>query len=136
MNDKGTRRADAGAARMPTQLEVVRQVMCLAAQYGAWMTLAELARKTDFPEASISAVAAFAKGGTRRMGGDEEEEGMAGGVEDEYAGAGVGIPAERVVVHSLVESEGEEVPWHLIGRTHPQVDLWSYLTTARMRRRK
>ena len=55
MSGKGTRRADAGVERMPTQLEVVRQVMCLAAQYGAWMTLAELARKTEFPEASISA---------------------------------------------------------------------------------
>ena len=43
------------AERVPTQLEVVRQVMCLAAQYDAWMTLAELSRKTDFPEASISA---------------------------------------------------------------------------------
>ncbi|HTP69227.1 MAG TPA: hypothetical protein VMJ35_10025 [Dongiaceae bacterium] len=41
--------------RQPTQLEVVRQVMCQAAQYEAWMTLAELARKTEFPEASISA---------------------------------------------------------------------------------
>jgi len=41
--------------RLPTQLEVVRQVMCQAAQYDGWMTLAELARKTEFPEASISA---------------------------------------------------------------------------------
>ena len=40
---------------VPTQLEVVRQVMCQAAQYDAWMTLAELARKTEFAEASISA---------------------------------------------------------------------------------
>ena len=43
------------AERMPTQLEVLRQVMCMAAQYDAWMTLAELTRKTQFPEASISA---------------------------------------------------------------------------------
>jgi len=55
MSDKGAGRADIGAERMPTQLEVVRQVMCLAAQYGAWLTLAELSRKTEFPEASISA---------------------------------------------------------------------------------
>ena len=40
---------------MPTQLEVLRGVLLLAAQCGAWMTLAELARKTNFPEASISA---------------------------------------------------------------------------------
>jgi hypothetical protein len=41
--------------RMPTQLDVVRQVMLLAAQYGSWMTLEELARKTKFAEPSISA---------------------------------------------------------------------------------
>lgn len=40
---------------MPTQLEVVRGVMLLAAQFGSWMTLEELARKTRFPETSISA---------------------------------------------------------------------------------
>ena len=55
MNENEGRRAGDGAERVPTQLEVVRQVMCQAAQYGAWMTLAELARKTEFPEASISA---------------------------------------------------------------------------------
>jgi len=47
--------AESGAERPPTQLEVLRQVMCCAAQYSVWMTLAELARKTEFPEASISA---------------------------------------------------------------------------------
>lgn len=41
--------------RPPTQLEVVRQVMCHSAQCDAWMTLAELSRKTEFPEASLSA---------------------------------------------------------------------------------
>jgi hypothetical protein len=40
---------------VPTQLEVLRGVLLLAAQYGSWMTLGELARKTNFPEASISA---------------------------------------------------------------------------------
>jgi hypothetical protein len=40
---------------MPTQLDVVRQVMLLAAQYESWMTLEELAKKTHFPEPSISA---------------------------------------------------------------------------------
>ncbi|MGB9468760.1 MAG: hypothetical protein WBQ59_05380 [Candidatus Acidiferrum sp.] len=44
-----------GQERMPTQLDVVRQVMLLAAQYDSWMTLEELARKTKFPEPSISA---------------------------------------------------------------------------------
>jgi hypothetical protein len=44
-----------GEERMPTQLDVVRQVMLLAAQYDSWMTLEELARKTKFPEPSISA---------------------------------------------------------------------------------
>jgi len=33
----------------------LRGVLLLAAQYGSWMTLAELAHKTKFPEASISA---------------------------------------------------------------------------------
>jgi hypothetical protein len=40
---------------VPTQLEVLRGVLLLAAQYDSWMTLAELSRKTNFPEASISA---------------------------------------------------------------------------------
>jgi len=49
------RRRSRPEERMPTQLDVVRQVMLLAAQYGSWMTLEELARKTNFPEPSISA---------------------------------------------------------------------------------
>jgi hypothetical protein len=48
-------RRSSTAERMPTQLDVVRQVMLLAAQYESWMTLEELARKTHFPESSISA---------------------------------------------------------------------------------
>ena len=47
--------ARAEMEHMPTQLEVVRQVMLCAAQYGSWLTLEELARKTKFPEPSISA---------------------------------------------------------------------------------
>jgi hypothetical protein len=43
------------ADRMPTQLDIVRQVMLLAAQYESWLTLEELAKKTQFPEPSISA---------------------------------------------------------------------------------
>ena len=44
-----------GTEKMPTQLDVVRQVMLLAAQYESWLTLEELAKKTHFPEPSISA---------------------------------------------------------------------------------
>jgi biotin operon repressor len=49
------RRRRADEDRMPTQLDVLRQVMLLAAQYDSWMTLEELARKTKFAEPSISA---------------------------------------------------------------------------------
>ena len=54
---EGKHRSHAQGARehLPTQLEVLRGVLLLAAQYDSWMTLAELARKTNFPEASISA---------------------------------------------------------------------------------
>jgi len=55
MSGERKRRAAENGTRMPTQLEVVRQVMLLAAQYGSWLTLEELARKTKFAEASISA---------------------------------------------------------------------------------
>jgi hypothetical protein len=50
-----SRSAEGAGERMPTQLDVVRQVMLLAAQYDSWITLEELARKTHFPEPSISA---------------------------------------------------------------------------------
>jgi hypothetical protein len=40
---------------LPTQLEVLRGVMLAAAEGNAWLTLEELAMKTSFPEASISA---------------------------------------------------------------------------------
>jgi hypothetical protein len=40
---------------IPTQLEILRGILQLAAQYDSWMTLEELARKTHFAEASISA---------------------------------------------------------------------------------
>jgi hypothetical protein len=49
------RLGEKGGTRVPTQLEVLRNVMLLAAQCDSWMTLEELARKTRFPEASISA---------------------------------------------------------------------------------
>jgi biotin operon repressor len=53
--ERRRRRAEGSGERMPTQLEVLRQVMLLAAQYDSWMTLEELARKTKFAETSISA---------------------------------------------------------------------------------
>ncbi len=53
--EKETRWGRNALERMPSQLDVVRQVMLLAAQYESWLTLEELARKTDFPEPSIFA---------------------------------------------------------------------------------
>jgi len=53
--ERRKRRVEGNGERMPTQLDVVRQVMLLAAQYGSWMTLEELSRKTKFAETSISA---------------------------------------------------------------------------------
>ena len=52
---KARRERKSDSVQMPTQLEVLRCVLLLAAQYDAWMTLGELAKKTQFPEASISA---------------------------------------------------------------------------------
>ena len=49
------RRPKAPGAHLPTQLEILRNILLLAARYDAWLTLGELARKTQFPEASISA---------------------------------------------------------------------------------
>jgi hypothetical protein len=40
---------------VPTQREVLRDVMLSAGKYGAWMTLHELARLTRYGETSISA---------------------------------------------------------------------------------
>jgi hypothetical protein len=40
---------------VPTQREVVRDVMLAAGKYGAWMTLRELGRLTRYGETSISA---------------------------------------------------------------------------------
>src|ERR1700686_2074790 len=46
-----------GRARwvVPTQREVLRDVMLAAGKYGAWMTLRELGRLTRYGETSISA---------------------------------------------------------------------------------
>lgn len=51
----GPRTRKPRAPQTPTQLEVIRGVLLMAAQNGTWMTLGELARKTEFAEASISA---------------------------------------------------------------------------------
>src|SRR5258705_11792653 len=40
---------------VPTQREVLRDVMLAAGKYGAWITLHELARLTRYGETSISA---------------------------------------------------------------------------------
>jgi hypothetical protein len=40
---------------LPTQRDVLRDVMLTAGKYGAWMTLGELARLTRYGETSISA---------------------------------------------------------------------------------
>ena len=52
----GTNRRTRGKQRLvPTQREVLRDVMLAAGKYGAWMTLGELARLTRYGETSISA---------------------------------------------------------------------------------
>jgi len=43
---------------LPTQRDVLRDVMLTAGKYGAWMTLRELARLTRYGETSISAATA------------------------------------------------------------------------------
>src|SRR6266852_2174201 len=49
---RGTRTA---RGILPTQRDVLRDVMLTAGKYGAWMTLRELARLTRYGETSISA---------------------------------------------------------------------------------
>ena len=51
------RKRETGRARcvVPTQREVLRDVMLAAGTYGAWMTLRELGRLTRYGETSISA---------------------------------------------------------------------------------
>jgi hypothetical protein len=80
-----------------TQREIVRSVKRMAAQCESWMTLAELARKTSYPEASISARLRHLRkpengghevGKRRRMGGDH-----ACG----FARKGLGVPDETVI---------------------------------------
>jgi len=51
----GQRGASKAQAVVPTQREVLRDVMLAAGKYGAWMTLHELARLTRYGETSISA---------------------------------------------------------------------------------
>lgn len=52
---RSTRRGRSPVTRVPNQREVLRDVMLVAAKYGAWMTLRELSRLTGYAEASISA---------------------------------------------------------------------------------
>ena len=47
--------ANARGASPPTQLERVREVMLASGKYGLWLTLRQLARRTGYGEASISA---------------------------------------------------------------------------------
>ena len=49
---RGTSRA---RCDVPTQREVLRDIMLAAGKYGAWMTLRELGRLTRYGETSISA---------------------------------------------------------------------------------
>jgi hypothetical protein len=49
------RGADKPRTALPTQREVLRDVMLAAGKYGAWMTLGELGRLTRYGETSISA---------------------------------------------------------------------------------
>ena len=52
----GRNRGTSTARRVvPTQRDVLRDVMLTAGKYGAWMTLRELARLTRYGETSISA---------------------------------------------------------------------------------
>ncbi len=52
----GRKRGTRTVRRMvPTQRDVLRDVMLTAGKYGAWMTLRELARLTRYGETSISA---------------------------------------------------------------------------------
>src|ERR1700736_4379062 len=52
----GRKRGTSTARRVvPTQRDVLRDVMLAAGQYGAWMTLRELGRLTRYGETSISA---------------------------------------------------------------------------------
>ena len=49
------RGSDSKGSGVPTQREVLRDVLLTAAKYDAWLTLKELARFTRFGETSISA---------------------------------------------------------------------------------
>ena len=52
---KKTQKGSAGRTLLRTQREVLRDVMLSAGESGAWLTLHELARLTQYGEASISA---------------------------------------------------------------------------------
>ena len=44
-----------GSGSLPTQRELVRDLMVASSKYGLWLTLRQLARLTGYGEASISA---------------------------------------------------------------------------------
>ena len=50
-----TRRREARPGLLPTQREVVRDLMLTSSKYSLWLTLKQLARLTGYGEASISA---------------------------------------------------------------------------------
>lgn len=52
---RGKRRRESRPALLPTQREVIRDVMLAGKKFGAWLTLKEIARLTGYGEASISA---------------------------------------------------------------------------------
>lgn len=58
--------------RLSKQLEVVREVMLSAGSCGTWLTLAEIARTTGYPPASVSADLRHLRNG--RHAGDERYE--------------------------------------------------------------
>ena len=66
MNGERRRSQEEAGERMPAQLDVVRQVMLLAAQYDSWMTLEELARKRNFRSQAFRRSCVIC--GRRRMG--------------------------------------------------------------------
>jgi hypothetical protein len=55
MSMNGSRRARLKRTRLPSQREVLRDVLLSATECGSWLTLRELSQLTQYGEASISA---------------------------------------------------------------------------------
>jgi len=100
---------------LKTQREILQEVLLCAARYDVWMTLEELAHKTRYPEASISAqLRHLRKRSTAdswwKSGGD-----CGGNDAAERARKGVGVPdAVRAVGRSAAE-EGGSLKWRRAG---------------------